>query len=409
MSTQETGDAGNQKIANEAPQDGHGRKVDPGFKRNILIIGGGFALAVGLMFGMWMLRSGKAEKGTGAVGMGISTSTIGSPDGEQLSPAMRDAIQAKQVKEREAAAQSGQPVYIPPDVMETPQKITSAQAPGPQDPGLTNNAAPAPVVLSPEDIEKLARRRAGLERQVGALLSVEDIGRLAPTRVVFTLPVAQTKENGGKPDQVLVSSQTAQAGPVQAVLQAVQGNQQVLINSLEIAAAEVASPVDTYKTNYASARIVAGKLAGAFLVGTVSQREDGLQISYTHMRLGNQTYQIDAIALDEKTSTNAMEADVDRRYLQRWVIPVATAMAGGLANAASRTGSQVIFDKSGGGTGIATPAATAQEIRAAGVVSGMGILQKEVDKEAAKPFQIRLDANTSIGILFRQPVMAAKS
>lgn len=420
MSMQGTVDPEGQKITNESPADGAGgRKVDPGFRRNILIIGGGFAVAVALMFGMWMLRSGKADKTAGKVGVDLSQSTTGTgiPEGEQMSPAMREAIQAKQTQEREAAARSGQPVYLPPEVMESTQKINTPGGQASDNPALNANGQPAPVVLSAEDLERLARRRAGLERQLGALLTVEEVGRQVPLRVVFTQPDVLAKQNGGNPGQstsiqstsFMQTGQSSQGIAPALVSQGPQQVQQVLINSLEIAAAEVASPVDTYKTNYASARIVAGKLAGAFLIGTVSQREDGLSIAYTQMRLGNHTYQIDAIALDEKTSTNAMDADVDRRYLQRWVIPVATAMVGGLASAASKVSTEVIFDKTGGAAGTATPAATGQQVRAAGVVSGMGILQKEVDKEAGKPFQIRLDANTPIGILFRQPVLAAKS
>lgn len=389
-------------IKNELPPNETGNKrIEPGFKRNLLIIGGVFAVAILAVVLMFVMKSNKKEKSTSSVGVDLPQSATKNPDGDQPSPAMKAAIKEKLNKEQKAAADAGQSVYVTPEILEVAQPLNgSSQAPNyngsqpkPSDVYARQPLAAAPVPPTQEQVETLARRRAGMERQFGAMLTIMEAGKAAPARLTFAVAV--------DPAKPAVAAAAPAPGAPQRVTAQARGNE--LAGQLEIVPAEVASPIDSYKTNYASARIVAGKLAGAFLIGSIKQQEDGLQIQYSQMRIGNKAYQIDAIALDEKTSTNAMDASVDRRYLQRWVLPVAAAAFGGFATAASKTGGTVVADVAG--TTITNPSATAEQARAAGVAAGMSVIQKEIDKQAAKPYQITMDANTPIGILFRSQVI----
>jgi len=391
-------------IGSEQPFDG-GRKVDPAFKRNILIIGGIFGAAAIVVAALVMMRSGKTEKPGSNVDLGLAQATQGNPEGEQLSPAMKSAITAKLEAERKKKLAEGQAVVMPTETVEPVQSIEKTATPSPATVDQTMHPAgttmtPPPPALSPEETARLAMRRQGLANQVGALLTVMDGSKQAPARLTFS-PAQQAAQQ-----QASQAPRMAQApgGSAQTV-SFTPAKPSLVIDEGEIVAAEVASPIDTYRTNYASARIVAGKLDGAILFGSCKQQEEGLQIQYTRMRVGDQTYVIDAIALDQKTSTDAMDASVDRRYLQRWVFPVLSAAVGGFMRAKSQTGSTVVV-LGADGTGVAVPAPNADQARAAAGAAAFGIVQREVDREAAKPYQLRLDANTPIGILFRQPVAA---
>lgn len=371
------------------------KKIDKSFLRNIKIIGGVFALAAILIIGISVFRSNKADKTTASVEVGMSKSVRANPDGDEISPAMKDAIRAKLESEQKAASAAGESVYLPGEVTEAtvPLKpkttLENMQAYGAQP-----TQVGAVVPPTQEETERLARRRNGMMMQIGSFLTMTETGKVPPARVTFASDVAH---GTGALNAIQTASATAQgiSAPVEPL--------KTVIGALEIAAAEVASPIDSYKTNYTSARIVAGKLAGAFLIGSIKQQDDGLQIFFSLMRLGDKTYDIDAIALDEKTSTNAMDAKVDRRYLERWVIPIATATLGGYAAATARPTTTVF--QSATGNVVSNEPASSEQARGAGIAAGMSVLQKEVDKEAAKPYQIKLDANTPIGILFRKPVV----
>lgn len=419
----EVGQPNDAGVVDAAPST---RRFDPSFKRNVMIIGGMFAVSALAIAALLMFRaSGTKQINTAAVDVGRSGGSIQS-DGA-MSPAMRDALKAKQEAEKRQAEQSGQGVYIPPETLNVPQAVKPAPARPVEPPPATTGQVPVAAPLDQSALEAArqrdAMRRAGLERQIGALLTANATGAM-PARVTFAAATGQ----GSQPTQLAqATAQSSSAVAARTVAQPAQGaatgaagganGVAPLVEGLEIVAAETASPIDTYRTKYASARIVSGKLKGAFLTGSVSQTEDGLLVSYNMMRHAGKTYQVDAVGLDEKTSTDALDASVDRRYLQRFVIPVVMATAAGYAQARAQTGSTIV-DIGGGVTtgttgsaqtsvaGISTPAPTVEQARNAGINAGLGILQQEVAKAAAKPFQMTLPDGTPIGILFRTPVMA---
>lgn len=371
------------------------RRMDPSFKRNLTIIGGVFGVAIIGIVGMIAMKSGNQEVDQGSVGLVVSQSTISNAGGEEISPAMREALRQKMEADQKKAAAAGQAVFIPSETLDAPQQIKPDVTPlditGNGQYGVTADAPPPPLTQS--ELERLQRRRAGLERQAGSLMELVKPAAGNPVRVVF----ASTDKPSNPAGVTAVTSEASTTGTATTAKPA-----PILIQALDILAAETASPIDTYKTKYVSARVVAGKFNGAFLTGTSAQSEDGLSLSFTMMKFGGQTYVIDATGLDEKTSTDAMNAEVDRRYLQRYVIPVASAAFGAAANAFATVGSQQTSNPSG--VTVSTPAPTSEQARAAGLAAGASIISAQVAKEAEKPYQIKMAANTPIGIMFRKPV-----
>lgn len=369
------------------------RKVDPGFKRNLLIIGGGVGVVAAATILVIVLSQGSASKDAKrVVSVELAQGTSANGDEGQLSPALAKGIKTAQMNEQAAAKERGDKMFIPQDTLANavpiappPNEVigTGAGATAP------NQNVPVAYQYSEEERAQNDRRRAGMEIQLGQLVEAEGGGGGGSQRVVFDrsqLPAANT------------GAAQAQTGAPAAVVD--QGT--VIAEGLEIAPGETASPIDTYRTKYASARIVAGKLSGAFLVGSTELMEEGLSTTYSMMRFNNKTYKIDAIALDEKTSTDAMAADIDRRPLARYVMPVLAAVGGAALTAISTPGSLVV--NGAAATTVSTPPPTGRQAAAAGGAAGMQIIQREVDIEAAKPNRATLPAGTSIGIMFRGEV-----
>lgn len=410
----------NEHVADELPHDPQGavdrggeptRKVDPTFKRNLLIIGGllfGVTVAV---VALLMVRSNSRATPGGEVGFKVSSATQTTGEDSPLSPAMRAAIIEKQRQESAAAKARGDHVHMPAETLGavTPIRDQEEQALQQRQPMPHPNSGSGASAegMSQAEVEMWQRRREGLQRQLDGLIRTMDEQRPEKTeRVLFTQP-AQPQQTGGPSGQMggtqFVGATVGQTGPAGSAGQS--GLE--LVGGLEIAVGELASPVDTYKTNYTSARIVAGKLAGALLTGTVKVYEEGVQSHFTGMRFNGQYYQIDAIALDERTSTDALEARVDRRYLERFVFPVAMAAVGAYSQAKAERGSTVIVSPNGS-VGVETPAPSSEQARNAGISAGIRIIGQEAAKEAAKPLRFHLADATPVGILFRQPVLAKK-
>lgn len=382
-----------------AAQPQQGRKLDPGFRRNIFVIGGVAVALVLVMVLFVVMRGGTSggDKKTNSVSVALPSGTTDVGVSGNVSPAMQEKINAKHLQEKEEAEARGDRVFIPKDTVGAPQPIASQ----PQAPSINaTRIAPAQTSyqMTDEERQQQERRRQGVERQLGDLLAAADGGGAKPERVQFQ----SNRTSGGVADGVGSSAVGAGSGGTGA-----RNKGPEIAGGLDILPAETASPIDTYRTKYASARITGGKLDGAFLTGTTTLMEEGLQTQFNMMRFNGKTYAVNAIALDEKTSTDAMNAQIDKRYLERYVMPITMAFVGGYAQAAAQTGTTTIL--TGGGATSSTPAATSQQARNAGIAAGVQIAQQEVAKEAQKPYQAKLPANTPIGIMFLAPVYESEA
>jgi hypothetical protein len=403
---QEGGYPGQAATAESRPS----RHLDPGLKRNLLIIGGVLAVSViGVMI-MLVSRMGASPASQGPAGVALpAASPAGTPTSEPTSPVMQQLLREQQMAEAEAARRAGRP-YIPPDSAAA-EPLPAAQEPRADSRlGAIPGAVPGttPVVLSnqgmttPEEQMARDRTRRGLEVQLRDLLSAN-----APPREVARIQVATQPAGSGTAGTAGTAAQApSSTTPGAATMTPAVAAGPPLVDALELFPATTLTPVDTYQTGYISARIVAGRLAGAFLVGRTQMVNEGLQPRFTQMRLNNKTYAIDAIALDESSGADSVRANLDRRYLQRYVMPIVVAMVGGYTAARAQTGSQVvgIGTDGTGGVGVTQPAPTEKQAVYAGVSQAMSMTQRAVDREAALPIRASLPAGTAIGIMFNAPV-----
>lgn len=366
-------------------------------KRNLVIIGGVVLvgiLAVGLVMYVG-LGSGKKGGSEGSVDV-RALSSAGALTEKQDGPAsegQRKALAAVQQQEAASAAAAGRS-YIPPDQSQTPVPVGGPSASAEQ----RTNAE----VLAQQQIQMESERKADQERSRQDSLRREGLERQLKV-LVDASPVEYSVERVSFRRNDAPQAQQAQASaPVAAASAASAVEPGYLVQGYQIVAAETASPFDNYKTPYASARIVAGPLAGALLFGKGTVQDEGLQLTFTKMSFGGKAYVINAIGLDEKTATDAMSAEVDRRYLERYFIPVVLAGAQGYQQSKANAGQTVVSGPQG--TTVATPAASAQQARSAGLAKGMEVVNTEVQKEVAKPVQLTLKDRTPMGVMFLEPV-----
>ncbi len=367
-----------------AAPEGAKRKLDPGFSRNLKIIGGTLGAMTLLLVLVFVMRSGsndqQARPSEFQVGSG-NTQAAG-----DITPAMETMLREQQQIEAAAAAKKGE-TYIPPDTVgrtEVVDPVVAAQI------GQSTYQATSLVQEGPAS-ERDQRRREGLERQLAGYLAQSQGADSARVRVV-------ADQDAGAAAAGPAATASAAASPAAA-----RGAQ--LLPGLEIAAATLAGDlnVPAGASVFASAVVRSGPLDGAFMVGAARVVDESLEITFTQMRFGGDVYAIDAIVLDQATTANAIAGSVDRRILQRYVLPIALATAQGFFTAKSAVGSVTV--NVGNDAGVATPAPSSEQARAAGMAKGFEIAGQGVQKAASMPIVVSAPRGTSVGLLFRAPVI----
>lgn len=386
----------NESATIEAPA-GAKKRLDPGFSRNMKIIGGVLGGALLLVIGVVIFAGGDDGSQTrkSRVELGSPTTT----DAGQPSPAMQQMIADQQKAEAEAAARAGR-TYIPPDTIGQTVPVAPVPVAQPLPQSTYQTAAVAVGVNQQAVAESDARRREGLERQLRALMDGAPNEAVARERIEADAsetarPTAQRTASNGAP-----ATNNGRVSPSDA---------ETVIPGLEIVAAELASDltVPANATVFASAIVNAGPARGAFLIGQARVIDEALEVTFKQMRLGDKVYPVDAIVLDQETAASAVAGSVDRRLLQRFVIPVALATAKGFFAAKAQTGSVAVAV--GDAAAITTPPSTAEQARSAGISEGLDIAQQEVQRMAQKPIVVSAPKRTAVGILFRAPVTEEKA
>jgi intracellular multiplication protein IcmE len=380
--------------------------MDPGLRRNLIIIG--VAAAAGIL-GLIVIVASRMNSGSSAAAQVPTNVSVpnaapaGAPNSEPTSPVMQSLLREQQLVEAEAARKAGRS-YIPPDSAATEPlpapspRLESRLGSVPSDGGGVAVGPGGSTVLTAEEQARRDRIRRGLEVQIKDMMTAA-----APPRQISRVqmegpqPSASPAALAAQAPAAVAGGALAGPGPVAARTPSA-----TLVDALEIFPATTMTPVDTYQTGYISARITAGRLAGAFLVGRTQMVNEGLQPRFTQMRWGGKTYAIDAMALDEKSGTDAVQANLDRRYMQRYVMPVVVAMLGGYSAAKAQTGTTTTAV--GDIPGLTQPAPTETQALNAGVAQAMSMTQRVVDREATLPIRASLPAGTSIGIMFNAPV-----
>lgn len=365
------------------------RRLDPGFARNMKILGGALLVAVVAVVMMLMLgRPGNNSQQASPSDLRVNGQTA---QNNTMTPAMQEMLREQHQVESAAAAKAGQS-YIPPDAVGGVEPL----APQPQQPPMQPSAYQQTSQQNQggQISESDQRRREGLERQLQALLGGAG-GEAGEVRVRISASTSNGQKDGSASNSAAASTASSSSN--------VQTGRQI-VPGLEIVAATLSSDlsVPAGASAYASATIRSGALNGAFLVGTARVVDEALVIQFTKMRFGTQTFDIDAIVLDQQTAANAVAGSVDRRILQRYVLPISLAMAQGFFAAKANPGTAAVAI--GQDVAVTTPPSSTEQARAAGVSESLKIAGQQVQTAAQSPIVISAFKDTSVGLLFRSAV-----
>jgi intracellular multiplication protein IcmE len=153
------------------------------------------------------------------------------------------------------------------------------------------------------------------------------------------------------------------------------------------------------------AQISTGPFKGARLIGSFQTRQERyLTMKFNTMAHEDETYSINAVALDPNTTLSGMATEVDRRYFSRVVLPAAAEFLEGFGEAVAQTGSTTTNTGTGSTVQQEEDLDAEQEL-AKGFEEGAQEIGDVLDERAdqIKPL-IRVAAGTPIGVFFIEPV-----
>lgn len=380
----------------DAPEAKPKKTLDKGAKRNLIIIGSAAAVAIVAMAAIALTSGGPPVREQGlaqtnidpGMGMGQNRSS------GQLTPDELQRLDRVTTQKAERAAQQGV-TFIPSEVPFTPAPQPSV---APPPPGTNYSVATGAQSGGGTgyDPERVQRMMQGFQTQLGRIAQVNSA---PPTTSAPRYQVARDTQAGAQTGAVAgASAQNAQAMPAgETVLQP------ALVNGLHLAAGELISPIETDKTSFASAKIASGPLSGATIYGVTQMVADqGVRVKFNRMLFGGRSYSINAIALDPSVSHDTLSADIDRKLLERYVLPLVGATASAYLQAIGQAGQQVVLGP-GSTPVVVQPELSAKQAAAQGVASGINQALSEYGRSRTAP-SASMPVGSPIGVLFLDPV-----
>lgn len=155
------------------------------------------------------------------------------------------------------------------------------------------------------------------------------------------------------------------------------------------------------------AEIATGPLKGARIIGNFSATNDYLTMNFNTAVLDGVDYAANAVAIDPDTTLPGVATDIDRRYFQRIILPMAAEFVEGLTEAIADSGRTSVTIS---GDTVTETTSNQDLSRDQKVASGVA----EAGEELANIFDeifdgtqplIRVRPGTPIGILFVAPVV----
>lgn len=178
-----------------------------------------------------------------------------------------------------------------------------------------------------------------------------------------------------------------------------------IISAGEVHYAQMLTLADSSVPGPVLAEMLSGPFKGGRLIGTFSSTDDVLIIEFQAVVRDDKQYQIDAVALDPDTTLAGVATDVDRRYIERIILPAAASFVSGFGNAVAEVATTTTVPESGEFALEQTEDPDIGEAYAAGASSAADSLANVIRENAAtaRPI-VRVAAGTALGILFTEAV-----
>jgi len=181
--------------------------------------------------------------------------------------------------------------------------------------------------------------------------------------------------------------------------------QEVLLPAGEIEYAQLLIEANTDAPGPILAQIMSGPLKGGRLIGAFEKQKNFLTLTFSTLSLNEQTFEVDAIAIDPATTLPGLATEVDKRYFSRILLPAAAAFVTGFAEAIAESGRTTVVIQGETVAEETEEADNDQEV-ASGITEAGEALEEIIDEEVddIEPL-IRVAPGTPMGILFIQSVV----
>lgn len=391
--------------------DQGGQTLGDLWRNNPLIKVGAIVLAgAAVIFVLYAFSGQEDPLGQSYVG---SASDVSAPPGtEEVSPAYREAVTERNEAEIERAEREGTsalPTPIDPPVGTVPLLEEEEQQEDPlarwrqlQEERLRRELERQQDVQPVEpveqvDLERIQNMSARMAEQMQAIL--ESTGEAQVQHMTMTSP-QWLEDLRAAEEEARAEQEAAEA----AAAAEAEEEDTVIFPAGQIAYAQLLTEANTDVPGPVLAQIVAGPLKGARLLGDFQEQNELITLNFNTLVLDDESIGVDAIALDPDTTLPGIATDVDRRILQRVMLPMAAAFVEGAAEAIAESGRTTVTIQ-GETVSEQTQEADTEEEIASGIEEAGQELRSILDEMADDiEVLVRIEAGTPLGILFLEPV-----
>lgn len=179
--------------------------------------------------------------------------------------------------------------------------------------------------------------------------------------------------------------------------------ERVIVTAGSIAYAQLLNELNSDIPGPVLAHVLSGPFAGGRALGKYSKHEEFLVLEFSVIVKDAVGYQIDGIALDEKTTLAGLQTGIDRHYFRRVILPAAAKFLEGFTSAAAKTVTSVTTTPGGGVVQQEEELDTKKELMK-GAEEAAGEIAGALTEEAKRPITIKVAKGTTMGILMLKTV-----
>lgn len=341
------------------------------------------------------------------------------PGSEELSPAMRQALEENNAQTAEEAMRKGEstiPVPIDP-----PQKrLTMTDDEPPEDPlerwrlmqKERLQAQRQQELLGQPIVQECAEaQRAPVADELAGLMA-QQMQQVLESKTKFgmqyrmvTKDYAELMGLGKKGKNHFYADPEDPRQGSSSSVDGVGMVDTVLIPAGEIEYAQLITEANTDAPGPVLAQVVTGPLAGSRILGEFSATDDFLVLTFHTIVKDGVALSCDAYALDPETTLPGVVTEIDRRYFSRIILPAAAKFIEGMGGAIADSGSTTVTVINGGSQTEENDLDTREEFYK-GVEEAASLAAEVLEEDAddTEPM-IRVAAGTPVGILFVDSVI----
>jgi intracellular multiplication protein IcmE len=355
------------------------------------------------------------------------------PGTEDVSPAMREALEENNQQRLEEAVKQGT------SVLPTPIDAPRARLPVPTEEVATEDpllrwrqlqeerlrtqqqqeiaqAAAQPVAPDPAAEQQLANLTTAMTTQMNQILGGKTPKNLSYMEVTnmdqFYQQMAMMQQQEAAaamtPDLAALamnaSLQQGGGGPIIDPRTGQPMAPKILIPAGSVEYGQLLLEANSDVPGPVLAMMASGPFSGSRILGSFSRQQDYLVIQFnTLISKDGVSIPVQAFAVDPKTTLTGVATEVDQRYWKRVILPAAAEFIQGLGEAVSESGTTVTVNN--GTVTESKDEVDVEEQLYKGLERGADRLGQVLDQEAAQTqVLVRVKAGAAVGILFMAPV-----